>query len=258
MFNFIGFHVLQLMAPWSPIVPHRHRSSDHIGAIELWGIHVVVDRFTFGTNDDGGIRAECKEIDLHRKPVCTNTNALPWLASCGASCRCGCDLTELMITKSRDIFDSVRPHLHANTNEAGRDETYANICLDCNTRQNVVVRRASEWFSLKYRLQADSVGSASDRTEAFSSPWLRCVHICTQTQTRQAKARHTRTYALIATRGKMLSFAEPVNDSPWSTYSRRIAFVRPQTEQRQFSSPRLYIYITTHASPWSASRAFLF
>ncbi len=43
-------------------------------------------------------------------------------------------------------------------------------CLDCNTRQNVV-RRASEWFSLKYRLQADSVCSASDRTEPvfFSS-----------------------------------------------------------------------------------------
>ncbi len=39
---------------------------------------------------------------------------------------------------------------------------------------------------------------------------LRCIHICTQTQTRQAEARHTRTYALIATRGKMLSFAEPV------------------------------------------------
>ncbi len=58
-----------------------------------------------------------------------------------------------------------RPHLHANTNEAGRGEAYANICLNCTTRQNVVVRWASEWFSLKYRLQADSVRSVSDRTE---------------------------------------------------------------------------------------------
>ncbi len=41
---------------------------------------------------------------------------------------------------------------------------------------------------------------------------LRCVHICTRTQTMQAEARHMRTSALIATRGKMLSFAEPVND----------------------------------------------
>ncbi len=60
----------------------------------------------------------------------------------------------------------VRPHLHTHTNEAGRGEEYANICLDCNTRQNVVVCRASEWFSFKYRLQADSIDSASDRTEA--------------------------------------------------------------------------------------------
>ncbi len=55
----------------------------------------------------------------------------------------------------------VRPHLHTNTNEA-----YANICLDCNTMQNVVFCRASEWFSLKYQLQADSIRSASDRAEA--------------------------------------------------------------------------------------------
>ncbi len=60
----------------------------------------------------------------------------------------------------------VRPHLHMNTNEAGRDEAYANISLDCNTRKNVVIRRANQWFSLKYRLQADSVRSASDQTEA--------------------------------------------------------------------------------------------
>ncbi len=60
----------------------------------------------------------------------------------------------------------MRPHLHANTNEAGRGEAYTNICLDCNTRQNVVIRQASEWFSLKYRLQVDRVCSASDRTEA--------------------------------------------------------------------------------------------
>ncbi len=60
----------------------------------------------------------------------------------------------------------VLPHLHANTNEAGWDEAYANICLDCYMRQNVVVCRASEWFSLKYRLQVDSVRSASDRTKA--------------------------------------------------------------------------------------------
>ncbi len=60
----------------------------------------------------------------------------------------------------------VRPHLHTNTNEAGQGEAYANICFDCNKRQNVVIRRASEWFSLKYRLQADNVRSASDRTEA--------------------------------------------------------------------------------------------
>ncbi len=46
---------------------------------------------------------------------------------------------------------------------------------------------------------------------------LRCVHICMRTQMRQAEARHMRTYALIATRGKMLSFAEPMNDSLWST-----------------------------------------
>ncbi len=60
----------------------------------------------------------------------------------------------------------VRPHLHANTNEAGRGEAYANIYLDCNTRQNVVICRGSEWFSLKYQLQVDSVRSASDQTEA--------------------------------------------------------------------------------------------
>ncbi len=60
-------------------------------------------------------------------------------------------------------------------------------------------------------------------------------------------------YALIAARGKMLSFAEPVND-----YSRRIAFVRPQTEQRQFSSPWLHVYIAMHASPQPASHVFLF
>ncbi len=53
----------------------------------------------------------------------------------------------------------VRPHLHANTDEAGRGGAYANIRFDCNTRQNVVVCRASEWFSLTYRLQVDSVGS---------------------------------------------------------------------------------------------------
>ncbi len=58
----------------------------------------------------------------------------------------------------------MRPHLH--TNEAGWGGAYANIRFDCNTRQNVVVCRASEWFSLKYRLQADSVHLASDRTEA--------------------------------------------------------------------------------------------
>ncbi len=87
---------------------------------------------------------------------------------------------------------------------------------------------------------------------------LMCIHICTRTQTRQAEARHTRTYALIATRGKMLSFAEPVKDSLWSTDSRWIAFVRPQTKQRQFSSPQLHVYIATHASPRPASRAFLF
>ncbi len=61
---------------------------------------------------------------------------------------------------------NVRPHLHTNTNKAGWGEAYANICLDCNTRQNVVVHRGSEWFSLKYRLQADSVRLASDWTEA--------------------------------------------------------------------------------------------
>ncbi len=86
----------------------------------------------------------------------------------------------------------------------------------------------------------------------------RCVHICTQTQTRQAEERHIRTYALIATRGKMLSFAEPVNDSLWSTDSRWIAFIRPQTKQRQFSSPWLHIYIATHATLRPTSRMFLF
>ncbi len=81
----------------------------------------------------------------------------------------------------------VRPHLHANTNEAGRSEAYANICLDCNTRQNVVVRRSTSKsvclrmkFSLKYRLR------------------------------------------------------------------------------RQFSSPRLHIYIPMHASPRPALQTFLF
>ncbi len=72
----------------------------------------------------------------------------------------------------------MRPHLHANTNEAGRGEVFANICIDCNTRQNVVVCRANEWFSLKYRLQVDSVRSASDRIEAvFLSPVTR-LHCC--------------------------------------------------------------------------------
>ncbi len=87
---------------------------------------------------------------------------------------------------------------------------------------------------------------------------LRCVYICMRTQTRQAEARHARTDALIATWGKMLSFAEPVSDSLWSTDSRRIAFVRPQTEQRPFSSPRLGVHIATHALPRPASRAFLY
>ncbi len=75
-------------------------------------------------------------------------------------------------------------------------------------------------------------------------PALRCVHICMRTQTRQAEARHMQTYALIAIRGKMLSFAEPVNDSLWSTDSRRIAFVRPQTEEAVFLSSvtRLHCY----------------
>ncbi len=65
----------------------------------------------------------------------------------------------------------VRPHLQANTNEAGWGKAYTNICLDCNTRQNAVICQASEWFYLKYRIQADSVRSASDRTETvfFSS-----------------------------------------------------------------------------------------
>ncbi len=66
----------------------------------------------------------------------------------------------------KTVTVKVRPHLHANANEASRGEAYANICLDCYTRQNVVICRASEWFSLKYRLQADSVRSASDQTEA--------------------------------------------------------------------------------------------
>ncbi len=84
----------------------------------------------------------------------------------------------------------MRPNLHANTNEAGWGEAYANICLNCNTRQNVVIPRVSEWFSLKYRLQADSVRSASDQTEAvFLSSVTRlhcytcllglpCTHFC--------------------------------------------------------------------------------
>ncbi len=80
----------------------------------------------------------------------------------------------------------VCPHLHANTNEAGRGEAYANRCLDCNMRQNVVVRRASEWFSLKYWFQADSVHSTSDRTQRqFSSPWLH-VYIATHASPRSA------------------------------------------------------------------------
>ncbi len=66
---------------------------------------------------------------------------------------------------SRKIV-KVRPHLHVNTNETGWGEAYANICFDCNMRQNVVIYGASEWFSLKYRLQPDSVRSASDQTEA--------------------------------------------------------------------------------------------
>ncbi len=45
-------------------------------------------------------------------------------------------------------FLKVRPHLHINTNEAGLGEAYTNICLDCNTRQNVVIRQASEWGSV--------------------------------------------------------------------------------------------------------------
>ncbi len=95
------------------------------------------------------------------------------------------------VQSNRSLRLKVRPHLHANTNEAGRGEAYANICLDCNTRQNVVICRVSEWFSLKYRLPMDSVRSVSD-------------------------------------------------------------------QQRQFSSPRLHVYITTHALPRPASRAFLF
>ncbi len=32
-----------------------------------------------------------------------------------------------------EVSVKVHPHLHANTNEAGRGEAYANICLDCNS-----------------------------------------------------------------------------------------------------------------------------
>ncbi len=58
---------------------------------------------------------------------------------------------------------SISAHEHK---RGSQGEAYANICLDCNTRQNVVVCRATECFSLKYQLQADSVCLASDWTEA--------------------------------------------------------------------------------------------
>ncbi len=79
---------------------------------------------------------------------------------------------------SEEIILKVRPHLPANTNEAGRGEAYSNICLDYNMMQNVVVRRASEWFSLKYQLQADNVRSASDQTEAVFLSLVTRLHCC--------------------------------------------------------------------------------
>ncbi len=121
-----------------------------------------------------------------------------------------------------------------------------------------------EWYMSKYvhickRMQMRHANpNECQKVVCLAFTQLRYVHICTRTQTRQAKAKHTRTYALIATRGKMLSFAEPVTDSLWSTDSRQIAFIRPQTEQRQFSSPRLHVYIATHASLRPASCTFLF
>ncbi len=153
----------------------------------------------------------------------------------------------------------VRRHLHANTNEAGRGEAYVNICLDCNTRQNVVIHGASEWFSLKC-LHCYTCFALACLAHVFVLMWTRLIGASTSAcehKTRQAEVRHMRTYALIATRGKMLSFTEPVNDSLWSTDSRWIAFVQPQTKQMQFSSPRLHVYIATLASPGPASCVFL-
>ncbi len=105
-------------------------------------------------------------------------------------------------------------------------------------------------FSLKYQHETDSVCSAlilstNGQLQFASSPWhiWRCVHICTQTQTRQAKARRMWTYALIATRGKILSFAEPVNDSLWSTNSRCVHSASDRTEAVFLSSvTRLHCY----------------
>ncbi len=54
------------------------------------------------------------------------------------------EIIEIFNVRYFDLAVKVHPHLHANTNEAGQGEAYTNICLDCNTRQNVIVRQASE------------------------------------------------------------------------------------------------------------------
>ncbi len=151
----------------------------------------------------------------------------------------------------------VRPHLHGNTNKAGWGEAYTNICLDCNTRQNVVIHRASEWFSLKYRLQADSVRSASDWTEAVflsSVTRLHC-YACL------ASACLVRVFVLMWTQLYILKWGKLIKiwhlhqnewwtHSLWSTNSRRIVFVlcRPisASGQMQHAAFLWHVHICMH------------
>ncbi len=133
----------------------------------------------------------------------------------------------------------VRPHLHANTNDTDRGEADANICLDCNTMQNVVVCGASEWFSLKYKLQADSVCSASDRTEAVflsSVTRLHCyeclasacvtrVFVSMWMQLNASTTSHTRNAVLLRWWEHEVAFTHPVPKFGKGTSSKIITFI---------------------------------
>ncbi len=89
---------------------------------------------------------------------------------------------------------------------------------------------------------------------------IRCVRICTQKHKRGRPRRGIREHMpwlqheVKCCRSPSQWKRRPHQyvcewNSLSSTDSRLIVFVRPQTEQRQFSSPWLYVCIATHASP---------